>query len=830
MKNHCCIMTICILALNSIALAGQIELKNNWLFRLDAKNEGIEYRWFANEMKEGWEPIRIDSGWETQGYPYDGYGWYRTQFQLPTSASSERILIAFDAVDEEAKIWLNGRFIRAVATGWNVPFEVDVTAAIRHALPNHLVVQVRDTSNQGGIWRPVTVIFQDKNSEKKKFAVVLRLQKESVRAITSGFPGDGGAKNILEAGLNTCMPWSYILSDVKARKVADGEDFVTESDLVNKLSGFREQAQLAQKYGFVFMPLIWFHTDTVPFLTNNNYRRCVSVHGRQTKVTPCPLDEGYWDRLMLPLLKTMAKIEKEVGCSGGASLDMEFYAGDFDGGFTYNKTAIQGCYCDYCFGSFLESRGENISPAKIAFSHRAPYIRQHYSISDYLDFLESKLTVKTRSIAQQVRQIKPDFLMGVLPGMRNWYLRGIARGLSSPGLPVMIFSEAEYSDGFNSKTVEQLTWLEKEDIDAFLLGGLTLNRFSGIGIGAKAAELANKADGYWIYHGQVLHYPDTKIVAARGPQNEYLVIEPVQRYWDGIGKANAWLDKAIVLPELQPHGQMPLFTKALLNKLPASVSLNNSGIAIKSAGAGRSLITNGDFQKPFDSGWQTFDQPPQIVDAPHQLGRALLFDFGTRVGDQGLTTFFQTIAVEPNSHYHFAMDVRLQGVKSPRVGFQLFAPDSPSVFLQQTTNLTDITKTTLQGRVYTDKKSKLILLVLTNGTAGKIWIDNIRSSKLNSIRLKTASIALSSSQRPYRLVLPKLPETVNDAVWEIMDPITGLPYFREFTDKTDLRYLHAIFPKAPIAVAVDLEVEQSDSLIQIESPYLLWNKTGTVPR
>jgi hypothetical protein len=285
-----------------------------------------------------------------------------------------------------------------------------------------------------------------------------------------------------------------------------------------------------------------------------------------------------------------------------------------------------------------------------------------------------------------------------------------------------------------------------------------------------------------------------------------------------------------VLPEPQPHGQMPLFTKALLNKSPASVSLNNSGVAIKSAATGRSLIANGDFKRPFDSGWKTFDQPPQIVDAPHQSGRALLFDFDTRAGDQGLTTFFQTIAVEPNSHYHFAMDVRLQGVESLRVGFQLFAPDSPSVLLEQTTNLTDITKTTLQGRVYTDKKSKLILLVLTNGTAGKIWIDNIRSSKLNSIRLETASIALSSSQRPYRLTLPKLPATVNNAIWEIMDPITGLPYFREFTDKTDLRYLHAIYPKAPIAVTVDLEVEQSDSLIQIESPYLLWNKTGTVPR
>jgi hypothetical protein len=699
-----------------------------------------------------------------------------------------------------------------------------------------------------------------KKGETQKSEVVLRLQKESVRAISSGFPGHAGAKRMLKAGLNTCMPWSYILTGVKARKVADGQDFVTESDLASKLNGLRGQAHLAKKYGFVFMPLIWFHTDTVPFLTNNNYRRCVSVHGRQAKVTPCPLDEGYWDRLMLPLLKTMAKIEKEVGCSGGASLDMEFYAGDFDGGFTYNKTALQGCYCDYCFGSFLESRGEDISPAKIAFSQRAPYIRQHYSISDHLDFLESKLTIKTKPIAQQVRQIKPDFLMGILPGIRNWYLRGIARGLSSPGLPVMIFSEAEYSDGFNSKTVEQLTWLEKEGIDALLLGGLTLNRFSGMGMGAKAAELAQKADGYWIYYGQVLHHPNAKMVPARGRYDEYAVIEPAQRYWDGIGKANAWLDKAIVLPEPQPHGQIPVFTKTLLKKLPSGVSANDSGIAIESTGTGGSLFTNGDFQSPFDSGWQTFDQYPQIVDAPQRSGRALLVDLDTRAGDQGqtsvsqtssvkpdsyrsfampagsysgnpdLTSFFQTISVEPGSYYSFAMDVRLQGVESPRVGFQLFAHDSPGVLLEQTAKLSDTDWTTLRASVYAGEHSKLTLLVLARGTAGKIWIDNIRGTKLNDIRLETGTIVLSSSQRPYRLTLPRLPATVNNAVWEIMDPTTGLPYFREVTDTTDLRYLKTIYPERPIVIAVDLEIEQSDALTHIESPYLFWNEVSIVPQ
>ena len=825
-------MIICLLLLNSIALAGRLELKNDWLFRLDPKNEGVEHRWFADEKEEEWQPIQVECSWESQGYPYDGYAWYRTQFQLPTSASSERILIAFDAVDEEAKIWLNGKFIRAVATGWNVPFEVDVTAAIRHALPNYLVVQVRDTSNQGGIWRPVTVMFQDKKGETQTPEVVLRLQKESVRAITSAIPNDFVAKRMLNAGLNTCMPWSYILSAAtdRARKVSDGQDFVAESDIAARLEGIKQEAQLAQKYGIVYMPLIWFNTDTVPFLTKNDYRRAVSVDGRQTNITPCPLDEGYWDYLMLPLLKMLAKIENEVGCSGGASLDVEFYAGDFSGGFTYNKTAIQGCYCDHCFGLFLDSRGENISPAKVAFPQRAPYIRMHYSISDYLDFLESILTVKTRSIAQQVRQIKPDFLMGVLPGMRNWYLRGIAKGLSSPGLPVLIFSEAEYSDGFNSETSEQLAWLEKEGVDALLLGGLTLNRFSGIGIGTKAAELAQKADGYWLYYGQELHNPDIKIVAARGRYNQHAVIEPADHYWNAITCANAWLDKAIVLPNALPHGQMPLFTDILLKKLPEGVSLNATGIAIEPAGTLRGLIINGDFQKPFDSGWQTFDQPPQIVDAPQRHGRALLFDFGTRVGDQGLTSFFQTISVEPDSHYHFSMDARSQGVESPRVGFQLFPHDNPGILLERTTTLSDTDWSTLQGSVYTGKHSKLTLLILANGTAGKIWADNISSSMLNHIRIETDTIVLSSGRASYELVLPKLPSTVNNAVWEIMDPITGLPYFREFTDKTDLRYLHAIFPKVPIAVAVELNVEQSDFLTQIESPYLFWNEMVAVPR
>jgi len=824
-KNSVCATTCIVLAAASNAWAGQLKLNQGWRFRPDSTNAGVSQRWYEADTSEGWEPIKVGKSWEVQGYPYDGYGWYRTQFTLPADAGrGGRVVIRFGAVDERARIWLNGRFIRAVAVGWNVPFEVDVTAAVRYGQPNQLAIQVHDSALQGGIWKPVTVKYADK---AEKPAAVKRLEREGVRAISAAVGSDDQGGQIVQTGLNTLLRWAYMLQGATARKVPPGEDFVAESDIAGRLGGVLREANLARKYNLVYVPNIWFHTDSLPFMTNNEYRRCVSLHGTRCRITPCPVDEGYWDRLMLPLLKMLAEIEKKAGCSGGAALDLEFYTGDFSGGFCYNKTAVQGCYCDHCFGEFLKSRGEQFRSKDFELTKRADYIRQNYSLRDYLDFQELQVEQKVRSVADRVRKIKPDFMLGMLPFRLNWYLKGVARGMSAPGLPVLIFSEREYSRGFNARTAESVAWLRKEGIPARLIGGLMIGAYTGMGMGAKAAELACRADGYWLYHGQVLYNPNARIL-PRGKHSEYKVQEPTARYWEAMKLANAWLDKGARLYQGEPAGEMPILTPATVVKPPEQVIVSEKGIEITPLPDSGSLVANGDFTRPFASAWRTFDQPPKIVDLPDRDGRAVLFDCKVRTRDTYTSSFFQTVKVDPPKRYRVKVDVRTESLELGKVGVQVFHTDKSEAMVNNTVTLSDCPWTTLSGD-FAAARPEVHLVLLANGVEGKIWIANVRMHQIDHFRLETKRVTLPKGCLPLKVVLPELPGDARLRCF-LADPLLERDYFRVAPQTDlDLRYLGAIYGDVPLGFLLEFDLERSSRPTRITPGRLLYYKGNSTP-
>lgn len=132
-----------------------------WRFRADPMANGHEKNIFKADFDDsGWKILKIGV-WEQQGYPgYDGIAWYRIKFKMPEKITSEAVELAFGAVDESAWVWLNGVYIGQHdigPNGWDRPFWLDVTREIRWNDENVLVVRVEDTSNAGGIWKPVAV-------------------------------------------------------------------------------------------------------------------------------------------------------------------------------------------------------------------------------------------------------------------------------------------------------------------------------------------------------------------------------------------------------------------------------------------------------------------------------------------------------------------------------------------------------------------------------------------------------------------------------------------------------------------------------------------------
>ncbi|OHB48419.1 MAG: hypothetical protein A2Y10_00355 [Planctomycetes bacterium GWF2_41_51] len=156
-----------------------IEFDPQWKFMWDPNDEGVNKEWFSENYDESlWFDIGVDSTWEEQaigkqwkqqhGNDYDGFGWYRNKFVVPTSEKHQKYTLAFGAVDEACKIWINGQLVldrpypyEGDSSSWSKGFEVDITNFVKFEKPNMLAVRVEDNSGAGGIWRPVKVLINN---------------------------------------------------------------------------------------------------------------------------------------------------------------------------------------------------------------------------------------------------------------------------------------------------------------------------------------------------------------------------------------------------------------------------------------------------------------------------------------------------------------------------------------------------------------------------------------------------------------------------------------------------------------------------------------------
>ena len=146
----------------AITKVASVELPTrNWKFALDRKGDGHERNFYAPDFDDrSWSTVKVGN-WEDQGFKnYDGFAWYRIVFDAPAKVDCNAVELNFGGVDEEAWVWLNGAYVgqHAVgASGWDKPFQLDVTDELRWGGRNVLVVRVYDARLAGGIWKPITL-------------------------------------------------------------------------------------------------------------------------------------------------------------------------------------------------------------------------------------------------------------------------------------------------------------------------------------------------------------------------------------------------------------------------------------------------------------------------------------------------------------------------------------------------------------------------------------------------------------------------------------------------------------------------------------------------
>jgi beta-galactosidase len=113
-----------------------LSLPHDWVVELP----------FANSpdslvMAHGYKPVGGH-------YPATSIGWYRKHFTIASADSGHRFVIRFDGIYRDSKVWINGFYLCANASGYS-GFSCDITDYLRYDHDNVLSVRVDASQYEG---------------------------------------------------------------------------------------------------------------------------------------------------------------------------------------------------------------------------------------------------------------------------------------------------------------------------------------------------------------------------------------------------------------------------------------------------------------------------------------------------------------------------------------------------------------------------------------------------------------------------------------------------------------------------------------------------------
>ena len=101
-------------------------------------------------------------GYKTVGwkYPESSVGWYRKQFTIPATDLGKRLMLRFDGIFRNARVWLNGFYMGTEPSGYATQV-YDITPYVKYGKENLICVRADATLEEGwfyegaGIYRDV---------------------------------------------------------------------------------------------------------------------------------------------------------------------------------------------------------------------------------------------------------------------------------------------------------------------------------------------------------------------------------------------------------------------------------------------------------------------------------------------------------------------------------------------------------------------------------------------------------------------------------------------------------------------------------------------------
>ena len=124
--------------------SGRFLIDGQWLFRLDAADQGVRQRFYRQSSKAGWSPVSVPNVWnvgdDSEASMRGSVGWYRKDFELPDKRAALQWAVRFESVNYRSRVYLNGREIGR-NTGAYIPFQLHLDGLRKRGV-NRLVVRV----------------------------------------------------------------------------------------------------------------------------------------------------------------------------------------------------------------------------------------------------------------------------------------------------------------------------------------------------------------------------------------------------------------------------------------------------------------------------------------------------------------------------------------------------------------------------------------------------------------------------------------------------------------------------------------------------------------
>jgi len=131
-----------------------LNLNGAWDFRFDPDDEGLQRGWFKPGADFGRQKITVPFCWESslsgiQDKSGQKIGWYRRDFTVPAEWRGRHAWLRFEAVDWEARVWVNGKElgIPQGGTGGYTPFEVDLAGVAEPGQRATVVLRAYDATD-----------------------------------------------------------------------------------------------------------------------------------------------------------------------------------------------------------------------------------------------------------------------------------------------------------------------------------------------------------------------------------------------------------------------------------------------------------------------------------------------------------------------------------------------------------------------------------------------------------------------------------------------------------------------------------------------------------